>query len=143
MGSYLPSLIQSKFFMASQGNSWLTSARSPEFGHDCSALWHTSGQYFFVATRTHGECPSGICKSLRANPMPRCEEIVTISRNDWVKSSTLSDDACSGAITALALSKNGMYLAAAFKSGIFIWATQNRRMLFRYEAERVRFIMQI
>ncbi|TFK94640.1 hypothetical protein K466DRAFT_475981 [Polyporus arcularius HHB13444] len=86
---------------------------SPEFGHDCSAIWHTSGQYFFVATRTH--------------------DIVTISRNDWSKSSTLSDDACSGAITALALSKNGVYLAAAAKSGVFIWSTQNRRMLFRFQ----------
>ncbi|TBU37864.1 hypothetical protein BD309DRAFT_973062 [Dichomitus squalens] len=88
-------------------------SESPEFGHDCSAVWHTSGQYFFVATRTH--------------------EIVTISRSDWTKSSTLSDDACSGAITALALSKNGVYLAAASTSGVFIWSTQNRRMLFRFQ----------
>ncbi|PIL34239.1 hypothetical protein GSI_03950 [Ganoderma sinense ZZ0214-1] len=88
-------------------------SESAEFGHDCSALWHTSGQYFFVATRTH--------------------EIITISRSDWTKSTTLSDDACSGTITALALSKNGVYLAAASKSGVFIWSTQNRRMLFRFQ----------
>ncbi|EIW62718.1 uncharacterized protein TRAVEDRAFT_112621 [Trametes versicolor FP-101664 SS1] len=88
-------------------------SEAPEFGYDCSAVWHTSGQYFFVATRTH--------------------EIATISRSDWSKSSTLSDDACTGDITALALSSNGVYLAAASKSGIFIWSTQNRRMLFRYQ----------
>ncbi|KAI0665347.1 hypothetical protein C8Q78DRAFT_1118280 [Trametes maxima] len=62
-----------------------------EFGYDCSTVWHTSGQYFFVAMRTH--------------------EIATISRTDWSKSSTLSDDACTGDITALALSKNGDLLA--------------------------------
>ncbi|KAH9892894.1 hypothetical protein C8Q73DRAFT_76644 [Cubamyces lactineus] len=88
-------------------------AEAAEFAYDCSAVWHTSGQYFFVATRTH--------------------EIATISRTDWSKTSTLSDDACMGDITALALSNNGVYLAAAAKSGIFIWATQNRRMLFRYQ----------
>ncbi|OSD04053.1 hypothetical protein PYCCODRAFT_1408512 [Trametes coccinea BRFM310] len=91
----------------------ISDTESPEFGYDCSAIWHTSGQHFYIATRTH--------------------EIAVISRSDWTKSSTLSDDACSGEITALALSKNGLYLAAAAKSGIFIWATQNRRMLFRYQ----------
>ncbi|KAI0674964.1 hypothetical protein C8Q78DRAFT_965239 [Trametes maxima] len=91
----------------------VSDTEAAEFGYDCSAVWHTSGQYFFVATRTH--------------------EIATISRTDWSKSSTLSDDACTGDITALALSKNGVYLAAAAKSGIFIWSTQNRRMLFRYQ----------
>ncbi|OCH95073.1 hypothetical protein OBBRIDRAFT_641181 [Obba rivulosa] len=84
-----------------------------EFTHDCSAVWHTSGQYFFVATKAH--------------------EIVTISRNDWTKSATFSDDACSGAITALALSRNGVYLASACRSGVFIWSTQTRRMLFRFQ----------
>ncbi|CDO76190.1 hypothetical protein BN946_scf185037.g13 [Trametes cinnabarina] len=86
---------------------------SPEFSYDCSAVWHTSGQHLYVATRTH--------------------DIAVISRSDWSKSWTLSDDACSGEITALTLSKNGVYLAAAARSGIFIWATQNRRMLFRYQ----------
>ena len=28
--------------------------RSPEFAHDCSVVWHHSGQYFFVASRAHG-----------------------------------------------------------------------------------------
>ncbi|EMD37802.1 hypothetical protein CERSUDRAFT_114458 [Gelatoporia subvermispora B] len=86
---------------------------SSEFGHDCSAVWHTSGQHFYVATKAH--------------------EIVSISRNDWLRSATFSDDACSGAVTALALSKNGVYLASACQSGIFIWSTQTRRMLFRFQ----------
>lgn len=29
--------------------------RAPEFLHDCSAVWHTSGQYFFTATRAQGK----------------------------------------------------------------------------------------
>ncbi|KAH8083763.1 hypothetical protein BXZ70DRAFT_1073548 [Cristinia sonorae] len=85
---------------------------SPEFSHDCSAIWHTSGLHFFVATKGH--------------------EIVTISRNTWTKASTYSDDAATGAITSLAMSRNGLYLASATKGGIFIWSTQNRRMLFRF-----------
>ncbi|GJE94936.1 WD40 repeat domain-containing protein [Phanerochaete sordida] len=85
----------------------------PEYGYDCSAVWHTSGQHFYVATRTH--------------------ELVTISRTDWTKSATFSDDACSGAITALAMSPNGVYVATASKSGVFVWATQNRRLMYRFQ----------
>lgn len=58
-------------------------------------------------------------------------ELVTISRNDWAKSSTFTDEACSGAITAVALSVNGVYVATASKSGVFIWATHNRRLMYR------------
>ncbi|TCD67448.1 hypothetical protein EIP91_012365 [Steccherinum ochraceum] len=91
----------------------VSDSESDQFNHDCSALWHPSGQYFFAATKAH--------------------EIVTISRNGWSKSSTYSDDASSGAITAMSLSRNGLYLATASKSGIFIWSTQNRRMLYRFQ----------
>lgn len=58
-------------------------------------------------------------------------EIVTVSRNTWSKVSSFEDDACSGAVTALALSANGAYLASACKSGLFIWATSTRRVLLR------------
>ncbi|EKM54305.1 uncharacterized protein PHACADRAFT_196736 [Phanerochaete carnosa HHB-10118-sp] len=91
----------------------VSDTESPEWRHDCSAIWHTSGQYFYVATRTH--------------------ELVTISRADWTKTSTLADDACSGAITALALSANGVYIASASKSGVFVWATHNRRLMYRFQ----------
>ncbi|KIP10903.1 hypothetical protein PHLGIDRAFT_492619 [Phlebiopsis gigantea 11061_1 CR5-6] len=91
----------------------ISDPESPEWKHDCSAIWHTSGQHFYVATRTH--------------------ELVTISRNDWAKSSTFTDEACSGAITALALSVNGVYIATASKSGIFIWSTHNRRLMYRFQ----------
>ncbi|KAK7692601.1 hypothetical protein QCA50_004233 [Cerrena zonata] len=86
---------------------------SPDFSHDCSALWHNSGQYFIVATRAH--------------------EIIAISRSTWSKSATFSDPSCSGATTALALSNNGVYLASASSSGIFIWSTQTHKLLFRYQ----------
>lgn len=58
-------------------------------------------------------------------------EIATISRSNWQKSATFADDACSGAVTALAMSVNGVYLASASKAGLFIWATQNRRLMYR------------
>ncbi|KAI0695530.1 WD40-repeat-containing domain protein, partial [Cytidiella melzeri] len=84
---------------------------SPEWQHDCSAVWHTSGEHFYVATRAH--------------------EIATISRSKWSRSATFTDEACSGAVTALAMSTNGVYLASASKAGLFIWATQNRRLIYR------------
>ncbi|KAH8119330.1 WD40 repeat-like protein [Phellopilus nigrolimitatus] len=82
---------------------------SNEFGHDCTAVWHTSGLYFIVATTAH--------------------EIVTISRSTWSKVSSFSSDDCIGAVTALALSVNGVYLASACKSGIFVWSTATRRVI--------------
>ena len=59
-------------------------------------------------------------------------EIATISRSNWQKTSTFTDDACSGAVTALAMSTNGVYLASASKAGLFVWAVQNRRLVYRY-----------
>lgn len=32
----------------------LTTHSAEEFLHDCSAVWHPSGEYFFVATRARG-----------------------------------------------------------------------------------------
>lgn len=58
-------------------------------------------------------------------------EIVTISRSDWSKTSTLSDKDVTGAITALALSTNGVYLASACSSKVYIWSTQTRRIIAR------------
>ncbi|THH30799.1 hypothetical protein EUX98_g3387 [Antrodiella citrinella] len=101
----------------------VSNSQAPEFNHDCSAIWHTSGQYFFTATKAH--------------------EIVTISRSDWSKQATYTDDASSGAVTAIALSRNGLYLASASKSGIFIWSTQNRRMLYRYQGAITVMITQL
>ncbi len=45
-------------------------------------------------------------------------EIITVARNTWARVSAFSSDEALGAITALALSVNGVYLASACKSGI-------------------------
>ncbi|KAL5507206.1 MCL1 [Sanghuangporus vaninii] len=86
---------------------------SNEFGHECAAVWHPSGIYFVVATKAH--------------------EIITVSRSTWSKVSSFTSEDCLGAVTALAFSVNGMYLASACKTGIFIWATQTRRVIAHQE----------
>ncbi|KAG6829482.1 hypothetical protein H0H92_004363 [Tricholoma furcatifolium] len=87
---------------------------SPDYAHDCSAVWHTSGQHFYVASRTH--------------------EIVTVSKSDWSKSSSFSDKDVSGPITALAVSANGTYLASASRSKVHVWSTQTRRVIASHAA---------
>ncbi|KAF9522661.1 hypothetical protein CPB83DRAFT_864133 [Crepidotus variabilis] len=82
---------------------------SSEFTYDCSVVWHTSGQHFFVATKGH--------------------EIITISRSDWSKSAPFSDKNATGAITALAVSPNGVYLASASQSRVYIWSTETKRVV--------------
>ncbi|KAF8893373.1 hypothetical protein BD779DRAFT_1436150 [Infundibulicybe gibba] len=84
-------------------------SESPEFLHDCAAVWDPSGQHFYAASRTH--------------------EIFVVSKSQWSKSSTLSDKDINGVITALALSPNGVYLASASQSKIYIWSTQTRRVI--------------
>ncbi|KAG6918076.1 hypothetical protein DXG01_016735 [Tephrocybe rancida] len=92
-------------------------ATSPDYAHDCSVVWHTSGQHFYVASRAH-ERP----------------EIVTVSRADWSRSSSFSDKDVSGPITALALSVNGVYLASASRSKVHVWSTQTRRVIASHPA---------
>ncbi|KAG2756173.1 hypothetical protein P692DRAFT_20826324 [Suillus brevipes Sb2] len=96
---------------------------SPEFMHDCSAVWHPSGQYFFAASRTH--------------------EIVAISRSTWTKTSSLSDPNIVGATTALAVSANGVYLASACKQEILVWSVQTKRVLWRHPGTPNAFTIQI
>jgi chromosome transmission fidelity protein 4 len=96
--------------------------RSLEFMHDCSALWHPSGQYFFVATRTH--------------------EIATISRPAFTyppsAATTFVDPAhpSTGAVSALAVSPNGLYLASAsdgWLGEVWVWSVEKKRILWRCE----------
>ncbi|KNZ76661.1 Minichromosome loss protein 1 [Termitomyces sp. J132] len=82
---------------------------SPDYAHDCSAVWHISGQHFYAASRTH--------------------EIVTVSRSDWFRSTSFSDKDLSGPITALAVSVNGEYLACASRSKVHVWSIQSRRLI--------------
>ncbi|KAF8160621.1 hypothetical protein B0H34DRAFT_344214 [Crassisporium funariophilum] len=84
-------------------------SKSSEFTHDCSVVWHTSGDHFYVATKGH--------------------EIISISRKDWTKQSTFSEKNVSGSVTALAISSNGVYLASASQSRVNVWSTQTRRMI--------------
>jgi WD40 repeat protein len=59
-------------------------------------------------------------------------EIVTISRSDWAKQSTLTDSEATGTVTALAISKNGLYLASASQSRVYVWSTQTKRIIAKF-----------
>ncbi|KAH7914143.1 hypothetical protein BJ138DRAFT_479545 [Hygrophoropsis aurantiaca] len=85
--------------------------QAPEFLHDCSAVWHPSGQYFFAASRTH--------------------EVVSISRETWSKTSTYTGANATGPTTALCLSANGVYLAAAYGETVLVWSVQTRRIIWQ------------
>ncbi|KAL0956736.1 hypothetical protein HGRIS_002856 [Hohenbuehelia grisea] len=98
-------------------------AEVPEFIYDCSAVWHPSGQHFFVASKTH--------------------EVVTISRKDWTKTSSFTDNDITGAVTALAVSINGVYLASAVKNMVYVWSTQTRRVLAKHKGTDGAVITQI
>ncbi|KAJ7497276.1 hypothetical protein FB451DRAFT_1018101 [Mycena latifolia] len=87
---------------------------SEDFLHDCSAIWHTSGDYFFVASRAR--------------------EIVTVRRSDWKKHETFFDRNSLGPITALALSANGAYLASASQAMIHVWSTTTRQIIAKHSS---------
>ncbi|KAG9026461.1 hypothetical protein FRB95_008833 [Tulasnella sp. JGI-2019a] len=87
-----------------------------EFSFCSAAVWHPSGSYFVVGSRTH--------------------EITIISKKDWKKAGLFSVDGHDSDITALAFSSNGMYLASAGKDGqIIIWNTEKRKALFRQKVQ--------
>ncbi|KAI6033002.1 hypothetical protein F5J12DRAFT_946238 [Pisolithus orientalis] len=96
---------------------------SPEFMHDCSAVWHPSGLHLYISSRAH--------------------DVVVISRPNWEKLASFSDSSITGAITALALSVNGLYLASACKEEIVVWSTQTRRVLWRQSGTPKAIITQL
>ncbi|KAJ6499321.1 hypothetical protein C8R45DRAFT_1211105 [Mycena sanguinolenta] len=85
-----------------------------EFFHDCSAVWHPSGDYFFVASRSR--------------------DFVRIKRSDWKKAESFFDRDNLGAVTALAISPNGAYLASAVSSMIHIWSIDTSRIIARHSS---------
>src|SRR5579863_7415438 len=58
MALFLPSRTRSTLTKVLRISVVLTSlCSSRDFAHDCSAVWHPSGQYFVVASRSHGTRP--------------------------------------------------------------------------------------
>ncbi|KAF9010688.1 hypothetical protein BDQ17DRAFT_1234391 [Cyathus striatus] len=92
----------------------ITDQESSEFSYDCSVVWHTSGQHFYAPSRSH--------------------EIVAISRSSWNETSKFSDNSVFGAVTALAISANGLYLTSASHSKVHVWSTQTRRLIASHPA---------
>ncbi|KAF8629176.1 hypothetical protein AX17_005761 [Amanita inopinata Kibby_2008] len=93
----------------------IVDADTPGFEHDCSTVWHGSGQHFFVASRSH--------------------EIAMISRSSWSKTSSFSAKDVTGAITALAISPNGLYLASASQLKVYVWSTETKRIIASHNAQ--------
>ncbi|KIK71000.1 hypothetical protein GYMLUDRAFT_66212 [Collybiopsis luxurians FD-317 M1] len=87
----------------------VTEPSSPEFWHDCSAVWHPSGSHFYIISKTH--------------------DIICISSKNWIQTGKLTDHRVTGATTALAISPNGAYLATACGTTVFIWRTDRREIV--------------
>ena len=115
--------------------------KADEFSYDCSVVWHPSGHHFYVASKGHGGSWSlhqNLCVSDPAS------EIVTISRSDWSRvSGSFSDKNAVGAVTALALSPNGVYLLSSSKSTVFVWSTATRRVVTSHAGTQGATITQI
>ncbi|KAF5390153.1 hypothetical protein D9757_002927 [Collybiopsis confluens] len=82
---------------------------SPEFLHDCSVIWHPSGSHFYVISKTH--------------------DVICISTKTWIQTGKFTDRRISQVPTALAVSPNGLYLATACGTSIFVWSTDKREIL--------------
>ncbi|KAA1471682.1 WD40 repeat-like protein [Dentipellis sp. KUC8613] len=97
--------------------------KAVEFFHDCSAIWHPSGEYFVVASRSH--------------------DVVAISKDTWEKSFAFTDDSVNGMTTALSLSANGNYLATSSHNEVYVWSTQTRRLLFKFPEPTTAIVTQM
>ncbi|KAK0455435.1 uncharacterized protein EV420DRAFT_1553616 [Desarmillaria tabescens] len=96
---------------------------SSDFFHDCSAIWHTSGEYFFIVSRIH--------------------DVVAISRSEGTKMSTFADNDVTGTTTAIAMSVNGAYLASATTSAVCVWSTTTRRIVAKQPTNSTAIITQL
>ncbi|KZT43647.1 WD40 repeat-like protein [Sistotremastrum suecicum HHB10207 ss-3] len=96
----------------------VTDTSAPEFDYDCSALWDPLGESFFLASKSH--------------------DVVSISKNGWAKVGAFSDTENPEAVTALALSPNGLYLAAAMQSKqVVVFSIANRKPVARQTSEGI------
>ncbi|KAE9408060.1 WD40 repeat-like protein [Gymnopus androsaceus JB14] len=87
----------------------------PEFSHDCSVIWHPSGEQFYVISKTHAQL--------------LVQTVICISNKDWTQLGKFTDKEVTETITALAVSPNGLYLATASKSFVYIWSTDKRQLM--------------
>ncbi|KAJ7188294.1 hypothetical protein C8R46DRAFT_934135 [Mycena filopes] len=93
-------------------------SKSPDLFHDCSAVWHPSGDYFFMVDHSR--------------------YIAKLRRSDWRRETTLIDSSSPTATaTALAVSPNGAYLASASPSVVNIWSTETNRIVARHSYDGV------
>ncbi|KAF9076280.1 hypothetical protein BDP27DRAFT_1389689 [Rhodocollybia butyracea] len=101
----------------------ITDSSSPEFLHDCSAVWHPSGEHFYIISKAH--------------------DVVSISRKDWTKNGIFTAKEVTGVTTALAVSSNGLYIATACGSAVFIWSTDKRQVVSKHPTRPEGIVIQI
>ncbi|KAF7315738.1 Chromosome segregation protein [Mycena indigotica] len=96
----------------------ITDTTIKEFLFDCSAVWHPSGDYFFVASRSRS--------------------VVSVRRSDWKEDRTYVNTKRSGPVTALAVSPNGAYLATSNQSkppAIDIWDIASHKIIISHDSQ--------
>ncbi|TRM69839.1 hypothetical protein BD626DRAFT_422291 [Schizophyllum amplum] len=77
---------------------------SPQFKHDASAIWHPSSPYIYVLSGSNDV------------------KIINTAMN-W-ESKVFASEETGSVLSAISLSPNGLYLAAAAKDRVSIWSTE-------------------